>query len=240
MESISSKAVIKDKVAEALRQLQHKGADAFIISLQEGLLNKKVKFPLLEYAAMELMTVIPEDIQLDLADRIVYLRAMGGQVLVGIMLRLRLDTDYERTINKACDYISFGNEWYVCDIIGERVLGYALLTKPEMTIPILDRLALHPDKWLVRTVGVATHYAVKKKLQPPFVEQVFRILLQLSTATDFHSKKGIGWGAKTVARFHPALIDCYQDQIVSIETKQWFRTKINIGLNRSRGNGTER
>jgi hypothetical protein len=105
---------------------------------------------------------------------------------------------------------------------------------PQKTMPVLQRLATHEDKWIVRTVGVATHYAVKKGLDQSFVEPVFRILLSLSAATDFHTRKGIGWGAKTVARFHPQLVARYQHQLASAETRQWFRTKIDIGLHHNK------
>ncbi|NML40332.1 DNA alkylation repair protein [Chitinophaga sp. G-6-1-13] len=233
MESISSKATIKLLVAEAVSTWQQKGQEAFIISLHDTLLKKKVRFPLLEYAAKEIAAAIPEAEHIDITDRIINLREIGSQVLAGMVLQFRLDRNFEASVSKACDYIQFGDQWYVCDIIGERVLGYALLTMPEKTIPLLAQLSRHEDKWIVRTVGVATHYAVKKGLDLSFVEPVFRILLSLSDTTDFHTKKGIGWGAKTVARFHPQLVARYHQQLASVETRQWFRTKINIGLHYS-------
>lgn len=232
MESISSKIIIKQVVAEALIAFQHHGPEAFTGLLYDTLLTKKVRFPLLEYAAKEIAAVVPYDQQIDLLDRIIDLKEIGSQVLAGMILQLRLNQNFEETVDKACHYICFGDQWYVCDIIGERVLGHALLTMPEKTIPVLERLSRHEDKWIVRTVGVATHYAVKKGLKPVYVEPVFRLLLSLSDATDFHTKKGIGWGAKTVARFHPQLIASYEKDIASTATKQWFRTKIKIGLER--------
>lgn len=234
MERINSKATIKHIVIEAKAVWDQQGAHAFITILQDTLLKKKVRFPLLEYAAKEIAAAIPYTAQINITDRIIELREMGGQVLAGMILQLRLSQDFQQSVSKACDYIRFGNEWYVCDIIGERVLGYALFTIPDKTIPLLRQLAVHEDKWIVRTIGVATHYAVKKGLAPVFVDPVFGILLSLAGTTDFHTKKGIGWGAKTVARFHPDIIDRYSSNIASAETKQWFRTKVSIGLNRSR------
>ncbi|MBC9909040.1 DNA alkylation repair protein [Chitinophaga varians] len=234
MESISSKATIKLMVAGALDALQRNGQKAFIVSLHDALLKKKVRFPLLEYAAKEIIIAVPEAAHITITDRIIELREIGSQVLAGIILQERLTQDFDTAVNKACDYIQFGDQWYVCDIIGERVLGHALLTMPEKTIPLLAQLSGHEDKWIVRTVGVATHYAVKKGLDQQYVEPVFRILLSLSAATDFHTRKGIGWGAKTVAKFHPQLIARYQEQLASTATQQWFRTKVNIGLHYNR------
>lgn len=234
MDKITSKTVVNDIVMKSLEILKIKGQDEFLTALHNELLKKKIRFPLLEFAAARIMDAVPLAQQIELTDPIIELRTIGSQVLAGIALQRRLGVDFEGSIAKACSYIQYGNEWYVCDIIGERVLGYALLTKPEDTTPILKRLAKHEDKWIVRTVGVATHYAVKKGLDKHFVESVFQILLTCTNTTDFHTKKGIGWGAKTVARFHPDIISRYTSQIVDPTTKQWFRTKINIGLLRNK------
>ncbi|SHE79379.1 DNA alkylation repair protein [Pedobacter caeni] len=234
MERINSKETIKSIVLQLKTLLDEKGLDAFITVLHQELLKKKVRFPLLEYAAREMAMFIPEPDQLLITDHIIRLKEIGSQVLAGIILQQRLSVDFERSIAKACEYIRFGDQWYVCDIIGERILGYALLTTPEKTIPVLRQLAIHEDKWIVRTVGVAAHYAVKKELDPVFVTPVFDLLLSLAGTKDFHTKKGIGWGAKTIARFHPDIIALYDLKIASTDTKQWFRTKIRIGLGRSR------
>ncbi|WP_426790473.1 DNA alkylation repair protein [Sphingobacterium sp. WOUb80] len=232
MEQITSKVQIREIVATAKQQGQQSGIECLILSLQECLLKKKVRFPLLEFAAREIMLFVPEAQQLHLTDRLIATTEMGSYVLTGIILQQRLPEHFEASIHKACTYITIGNQWYVCDIIGERVLGHALLTSPKKAIPLLEELAHHPDKWIVRTIGVATHYAVKKGLPATYVDILLKLLISLSNTTDFHVKKGIGWGAKTIAKFHPKLVACYSKQIESPETKQWFRTKITIGLNR--------
>ncbi len=234
MDKITSKAVVADIITKSLDIFENRGRAEFVAVLHADLLKKKIRFPLLEFAAARIMDAVPLAQQIELMDSIIELRTIGSQVLAGIALQLRLGVDFEGSIAKACSYIQYGNEWYVCDIIGERVLGYALLTKPEDTIPILKQLAKHDDKWIVRTVGVATHYATKKGLDKHFVESVFQILLTCTDTTDFHTKKGIGWGAKTVARFHPDIVSRYTSEIMAPPTKQWFRTKINIGLLRNK------
>lgn len=234
MEIINSKAVVADRVSISLDILEKEGMEECIKSLHNKLLKSKIRFPLLEHAARQIMLAIPPTQQIQFTDRIIELHEIGSQVLAGIVLQIRLENNFDSSIAKACDYIQYGDKWYVCDIIGERVLGYALRTSPERSIPILKQLASHEDKWIVRTVGVATHYAVKKGLEKHFVDSVFQILLTCTNTTDFHTKKGIGWGAKTVARFHPDIISRYTSQIMAPTTKQWFRTKINIGLNRSK------
>src|SRR5690606_27867199 len=123
---------------------------------------------------------------------------------------------------------------YVCDIIGERVMGHALLTMPYVAIPELKQLAKHEDEWIVRSVGVATNYAVKKGLKKADVQQMFALLLTLANTTEFHTKKGVGWAVKTIAKFHPEIVAHYREQIeTDPEIKQWFKTKIKIGLGRT-------
>lgn len=112
-------------------------------------------------------------------------------------------------------------------------MGYALLNYPEDTLPILHRHTTHPDKWIVRSVGVATHYAVKKGLKKQYAAEMFGLLLTLADTTEFHTKKGVGWAVKTTAKFHPDIIEQYAEQLESDTIKQWFKTKIKIGLGRT-------
>jgi hypothetical protein len=62
---------------------------------------------------------------------------------------------------------------------------------------------------------------------------MFALLLSLSTVTDFHTKKGVGWAAKTIAKFYPDIISEYKAEIENEKVRQWFQTKIKIGLGRS-------
>jgi len=231
---VGSKAQLKPVIGDLLDIYAQQGQDAFIGALDEKVLQQKIRFPVLEFAGLELYKAIPPGEQLPVLDRIVALHTVGGNVLAGIILQKRLDAHFNTSVQKAGEYMILGNEWYVCDIIGERVLGHALLTQPEKTIPMLKKLARHENKWLVRSVGVASHYAIKKGLPKVFVEEVFSILLGLSNATEFHTKKGIGWAAKTTAKFYPGIIESHRQHIdTSPEVKQWFKTKVKIGLGRT-------
>lgn len=74
----------------------------------------------------------------------------------------------------------------------------------------------------------------KKGLKKQYAGGMFLLLLSLSHTTDFHTKKGIGWAAKTVAKFHPDIIEQHREQLeTDASIKQWFKTKISIGLGRS-------
>lgn len=233
MKIIASKYEVNLIVEEAINIYNDSGTDAFIKFIHAELLKKKVRFPLLEFAAKKIFISVPHKNQIEITDNIIALHEIGSNTIVGMILQLRLEKHFSQSINKAIEYIIEGDEWYVCDIIGERVMGYALLSQPEKTILVMKKLSKHSDKWIVRCVGVATHYAVKKGLKKKFVHEMFALLLSLSTVTDFHTKKGVGWAAKTIAKFYPDIISDFKIEIENEKVRQWFRTKIKIGLGRS-------
>jgi 3-methyladenine DNA glycosylase AlkD len=233
MQIIGSKALAAELMKPLFDNYSPQKEKLFVADLQTQLLKKKVRFPVLEFVGKQIYETIPPARHLGLLDEIVSLREIGGNVLAGALLQLRLEKNYSRSLEKAVEYIIGGDAWYVCDIIGERVMGHALLHQPEKTISKLKKYTNHPDKWIVRCVGVAIHYAVKKGLNKHYSEQSFRILLSCCTTTDFHTKKGIGWAAKTVAKFHPDIIAKYEVHLNSPDVRPWFKTKIKIGLGRS-------
>lgn len=150
--------------------------------------------------------------------------------MLGIILQKKLTQDMDTSFQKAAEYIESGAEWYVTDIIGERVFGVALLTQFNVSLKKLNVLSKHPCNWVVRAIGPGAHYAIKKGLPEKETAQVFKLLLSLGNAADFHIKSGIGWAAKTTAKFHPKLIERHQNEIA--KTGPWFKTKIRIGLER--------
>jgi 3-methyladenine DNA glycosylase AlkD len=231
---ISSKAIIKPIVDNAVLVYKTDGMAPFISVLHDTVLKKKVKYPVLEYVSQELYKNIPPVDHVSITDRVIELKENGSDVIAGKILQLRLQAHYEECLDKAEEYIIYGANWLSCDTVAERVFGHALLTLPEKTIPILQRLAAHENNWVIRAVGVAVHYAVKKGLKKAHAETMFTILLSLSSTTDFHTKKGVGWAAKTIAKFHPDIVAKYDEQIQnSAEIRQWFKTKLKIGAGRS-------
>lgn len=234
MRIVGSKAEIKQPMAKLLANYPESGNAAFVKGFCVKFLKTRIRFRLLEFLGAEIFKNIPIDQQLTVADQIVDLKEIGGNPVAGMILQLRLEKHFKQSIEKAIEYIVKGNEWYVCDIIGERVMGHALLKQPKKTLAILKSFAKHENKWIVRSVGVATHYAVKKGLSKTESERAFLILLSCASEKEFHTKKGIGWAAKTIAKFHPDIIKKYERNIADDERiKRWFKTKIKIGLSRS-------
>jgi 3-methyladenine DNA glycosylase AlkD len=231
---ITQKPVIQSIIDKGLEKYDTGLEKNFIQYLHQELLQKKVRFPLLEYATQLLYNRIGFNEQLKILDAIMQLHEIGSSVIAGKMLQLRLHKGVEAAIETACTYIVLDDVWYGCDTIAERVMGHALLAQPEKTIPILKNLSQDNNPWLVRSVGVATHYATKKGLTKSAANEMFLLLFSLSHITEFHTKTGVGWGVKTIAKFHPEIITRHQLIINETPTvRPWFKTKIKIGLDRN-------
>ncbi|EQA62078.1 DNA alkylation repair protein [Leptospira alexanderi] len=233
MTIIGSKKEIKTIVSDIFGS-SGTSESALARRIESEILLKKVKFPLLEFVGRELYSNIPDRKQIVFTDRIIRLGYLGGNVVVATILQCRLEEHFEQSLKKAVEYIVFGDEWYVCDIIGERVMGYFLLKEPERALPILKTHVDHKNGWIVRSVGVAAHYAVKKGLKKKYVEETFRLLLTKADTRNFHTKKGIGWAVKTISKFHPDIIQKFESRLKTDESiRSFFKTKIKIGLSRS-------
>lgn len=234
MPIIGSKATVKPIVENCLSIYHKKGITPFVNAVRDQLPDQKIRFPILEYATHLMCDELSIKDLLTACKQIIECRTIGGNVIAGIILQKHTEKNLAKAFALATDYILYGNEWYCCDIIGERVMGAALLKRPEKTIPLLKKLAKHKEDFAVRTIGVATHYAVKKGLKKVYVEEMFVLLLSLANSTGFHAKTGIGWGAKTCAKFYPDIAAKYKTVIEDQEkTGQWFRTKVKIGLGRN-------
>lgn len=230
---ITRKPIIKALTEESISAYRSKGINALTKSLYSLVLTEKVKFPILEYSASLLYDEIPNHDQLLFCDQIEHLKTEGGNVLLGILLQKRLPNHFEESIQKATEYISKANAWYVCDIIGERVLGFSLLTQPVKTIAQFKRLMKHDSFWVLRSLGAGAHYAIKKGLPKQHCRTIFELLISMANSKNKEVKQGIGWAAKTTARFHPQIIELLQEEINDNEkVAKWFRTKIKIGLSR--------
>lgn len=217
-----------------LQHYQNEGLNALVKALHQEVLVQKIRFPLLERCASLLFDAIPSDDQIALCDAIADLKTMGGNVLLGIILQKRLETHFEESMAKSIEYIAQGAEWYVCDIIGERVYGVSLLQNTAPTMRVLRKMASDPDQWVARSIGPDCHYALKKGLPKADALIVFELLLSMASVKNKEVKQGVGWAAKTTAKFHPDIIAKYRAQIDdTTQTGQWFRTKVRIGLERN-------
>lgn len=198
--------------------------------LDQEVLRHRVKFPILEYVAVTLAGKLSNSQVTDLMDRAANARHISSYPLIGKLIQLKLNEDLMSAFGTAIDHIIQGDEWYACDIISERVFGEALLWNFDDAYNQLEIMGQHQNLWIQRSIGIATHYATKKKLQKDQVEALLLLMLRHGFKTQLYIKKGIGWPAKTIAKFHPDLIYKHQDLILQTKLSAWFKNKINIGL----------
>ncbi len=229
MKSITRKAEIKETLSYAIQANAMDPAGLAEV-LHARLLSSKVKFPLLEYCGEVLFHEIPPHLHLELCEEISALKTIGGDVIIALVLRLQLAENVAEIFAKAAHFISLSGTWHATDIIGERVFGWGLLHHFDSAFDSLNGLKYSKDKWVVRSIGPGCHNAVKNGLQKAKVEKLFVLLLSLATAKEYHIKTGIGWAAKTIAKFHPEIVKAHDLENENIG--QWFRTKVRIGLER--------
>lgn len=199
--------------------------------LIEGeLLQHRVKFPILEYLAIESTRILSQKQIEDLLAKLAMAKHISCYPFIGKVLQGRLSIDLTRTYEEAIEHIIKGNEWYSCDIISERVFGEGTLRDFEKSYSLLSEMGSHENMWVQRSIGIATHYATKKGLPKAYVEQLLFLMLEHGHKTQLYIKKGIGWPAKTIARFHPDLIYKHEKRIKAQKLSKWFKNKINIGL----------
>jgi 3-methyladenine DNA glycosylase AlkD len=148
-------------------------------------------------------------------DEIVEADKMGGYVIVGQALAQLLKTQLEASINKAKEAVIKGKTWYVCDIVGERVFGQALVDYFEPACPMLQKMTKAQEQEVKRSIGVGVHFFAKRR--PKDVEAMKRLLSMLSVMVEdkrVFVVKGVGWGLKTIGRYQPKLIEAYVQDVL--------------------------
>lgn len=231
---LNRKSEVRPIVSELLDTYQALGLESFCAAFYQKLLQQKVKFPLLEFAAEETYQQLDETEHLAFCRQIAAHQTMGGNVVVAIILKERIPKHLNESFAEAAKLIAQGQEWYVSDLIGERVFGNGILQFPEEALEQLKRFREHESKWVVRSIGAGSHLATKRGINKEVATKVFQLLLSLGDSKEHQVRKGIGWAAKTMARFHPDIIELHRKEIAAASIGNWFRRKVNIGLERHR------
>ena len=190
-------------------------------SLLNPVLDAKVPFTLLD----EIGRILGEAGRSDspryfgVFDTIIASDKMGGYVIVGQALSAFFETELEASINKATEIVTKGQTWYVCDIIGERVLGQALVDYFESAIPVLEQKTVLNGQEIRRSIGVAVHFFAKRR--PRDVERMEQLLQLLAGLVDDRRVfvvKGVGWGLKTIGKHQPKLVEDFLEK--TLESKK--------------------
>ena len=140
-------------------------------------------------------------------DILIQYNKMGSYVISGQGLTQLLPEHIDLVMEKSSQYIIFGDKWYVCDIIGERSIGKSLVDYFDITVPWIEKFLEDESNWIKRTAGVSIHFFSKRT-----INQKERTLLLLNILEPHIEEKqidvvkGIGWGLKTIGRYHPDIL----------------------------------
>lgn len=80
---IGSHAELKPSLDKTLAVYEQDGLDAFVTAVHKTILRKKIRYPILEFAAQEFFKRIPPDEHIAIADRIIALKENGSEVIAG-------------------------------------------------------------------------------------------------------------------------------------------------------------
>ena len=231
VKTITSQKVLNPTILTLLDELVKKDHGRFWSVLEKGILAHKVKFPLLEHLAIQIAQKTEPAEQSEIMDWLLEKAYIGSFPIIGKLLQLQLTNGLKHPYEQAIQYIIKGNEWYACDIISERVFGYGTLVDFETSYSFLKNMGDHPNLWIQRAIGIAGHYAVKKGLEKKKAEILFQLMLNHGHKKQLYIKKGIGWAAKTTAKYHPDIIEARMQEIERRkDLSKWFQRKISIGL----------
>ena len=233
MRRITKKSEIDEELAHCFLAFEE-SERLFKEVFHDRILSAKVKFPLLEHGAAALFQTLPFDRHLAICDAIQNKGTIGGNVVTGKLLQLRLVDDYEASFDRAATYIAAGEVWYASDIIGERVFGNSLLMDTDKALAKFLAFS-EAGSWVIRSFGTGCHFAGKRGLDRVNSRAVFDYLISKANAKDKQIKAGIGWGAKTLTRMHPDLVADFESDLNDAEkVKTWFRSKVQLGLKYSK------
>jgi 3-methyladenine DNA glycosylase AlkD len=153
-------------------------------------------------------------------DILVNYNKMGGYVVLGQGLIQLLPENLDIVMKKSREYIILGDKWYVCDIIGERSIGQSLVDHFDITIPWIEKFLEDENNWIKRTAGVSVHFFTKRTKKDK--ERTAILLNKLAPHIEekqIDVVKGIGWGLKTIGKYHPDLLVPFLKKQIKLKKK---------------------
>jgi 3-methyladenine DNA glycosylase AlkD len=137
----------------------------------------------------------------------------GGWVIIARTLKGQLHRDLPGALARCRHYIIAADVWYAADILGEGVVGEALLSWFQPALEQLGPWREDANAWVRRAVGVGVHFWAKRSRGLPGKVAQAKILLAFLEPMfgewDMAAVKGVGWGLKTLGRYYPELVSTW-------------------------------
>jgi len=204
---------IKTKEARSLgaeiASLVEKGEIAGAYALLSPVLAERTKFDMLRLIGVPVGngSLDPTNVFLE---RIAAEQSEGGWVVIASALEAQLDRDPFGAIDRAHKYIILGDIWYAADIMGEGVIGEALISDFSSTLDLISPWRVDTNRWIRRAIGISAHFWAKRSQGEeqfePMAETMLDFLDPMFDEWEMDTVKGIGWGLKTLGRNYPNLM----------------------------------
>lgn len=158
-----------------------------------------------------------------LLDYIADTRSEGGWVVIASTLREHLGSDLSGTFDRCREFIIQADIWFGADIQGERVPGPALVSDCEATLDQLNSWRGDSNRWVRRTVGVAVHFWAKRTRgeRPVQARRLLTFLEPMFEENEIGAAKGVGWGLKTLGRYHSELLANWLDDQINQKQRSY-------------------
>ncbi len=198
--------------------LVHKGQAEAAYILLAPVLAQRTRFDTLRRIAAPVGVGPLEPVNAFL-ERVAADKTEGGWVVIARSLQGQLGRDLAGAFGRCRDFIVAGDVWYAADIMGEGVLGRALVADFDAALELLAPWREDSDAWVRRAVGVAAHYSTKRSRGAaglaPQAGALLALLEPMFEEWDMRTVKGVGWGLKTLGRNYPQLVtDWLVQQVV--------------------------
>jgi 3-methyladenine DNA glycosylase AlkD len=151
----------------------------------------------------------------------------GGWVIISGALERQLERDLDGAFARCRDFIILGDVWYAADILGEGVVGHALVALFQPSLNLLTPWREDANRWVRRAVGVGVHFWAKRSRGAAEhisgAEALLAFLEPMFEERDISAAKGVGWALKTLGRYYPDLVTDWLAQQV-IPSQRCHRT----------------
>jgi 3-methyladenine DNA glycosylase AlkD len=143
----------------------------------------------------------------------------GGWVVISSALERQLDRDLDGAFARCRHFTILGDVWYAADILGEGVVGHALVAHFQPSLNLLTRWREDANHWVRRAVGVGVHFWAKRSCGATEdisqAEALLAFLEPMFEERDMSAAKGVGWGLKTLGKHYPDLVtDWLAQQVI--------------------------
>ena len=153
-------------------------------------------------------------------NRVAEARTEGGWVVIASALGQQLGRDPAGAFDRCKRFVVAADVWYAADILGERVPGPAMVADLAQALALLAPWREDSNRWVRRTVGVATHFWAKRTrgapYHIPYAQALLEFLAPMFEERDMDAVKGVGWGLKTLGKYYPELTADWLAQQVAL------------------------